>query len=221
MRTLHVSMLLSCLALCGTWSAAARAERQPGWDFGAELLYQFSHDIDFKGGSSASLDDDLGIALTFGYRLNPRLEVLFGLDWNKIDYKVNVANGTAGGVGFSANGDLEAFTPRIGLNFNILEGDLTPYVSGSVGWSFIDTNIPNGPPVSSCWWDPWWGYVCGTWQTTRNIDEFAYSLGAGVRWDVSSTISLRLGYEKHWLDLSEATSTPDFDQIKFGIMARY
>ena len=41
---------------------------------------------------------------------------------------------------------------------------------------------------------------------------------SGVRWDVSSTITLRFGYEKHWLDLGEATSTPDFDQLKFGIV---
>ena len=32
------------------------------------------------------------------------------------------------------------------MNFNFLEGDLTPYVTGGVGWSFIDTNIPDAPP---------------------------------------------------------------------------
>src|SRR5688572_33438767 len=48
------------LLLC---SGAALADRQPGWDFGGELLYQFSQDIDFEGGSDASLEDDVGIAL--------------------------------------------------------------------------------------------------------------------------------------------------------------
>ena len=67
------------LLLC---SGAALADRQPGWDFGGELLYQFSQDISFDGGSNASLDDDIGIALTFGYRFSPRLELTFGLDWN-------------------------------------------------------------------------------------------------------------------------------------------
>jgi hypothetical protein len=51
-------------------------------DFGGELLYQFSQDVDFNGGSKAELDDDLGLALSFTYRFNSRFELLFGLDWN-------------------------------------------------------------------------------------------------------------------------------------------
>ena len=207
------------LLLC---SGAALADRQPGWDFGGELLYQFSQDISFEGGSNASLDDDIGIALTFGYRFSPRLELTFGLDWNTVDYDINVAPGDAlAGLGFSARGDLEAFTPRVGVNFNFLETDLTPYVTGGVGWSFIDTNIPDAPPQTACWWDPWFGYYCGTFQSTRSIDELTYNVGAGLRWDVSQALSLRLSYEKRWLELGDATSTPDFDQVKLGIIGRY
>jgi opacity protein-like surface antigen len=216
---------VSIVALSILWSAGANADRQPGWDFGGELIYQDSQDINFEGGSSASLDDDIGIALTFGYRFNSRFELIFGLDWNTVDYDINivgnVAPGTPAQLGVSGSGDLESFTPRVGVNFNVLEGDLTPYLTGGVGWSFIDTNVPDGPPQSACWWDPWWGYYCGTWQDTRSIDELAYNFGAGVRWDMSSTITLRFGYEKHWLDVGEATSTPDFDQLKFGVSARY
>jgi opacity protein-like surface antigen len=219
MRTC-VTTVTALAAVGALWSAAAHAERHPGWDFGGALIYQDAQHIDFDGGSSAALDDDLGLALTFGYRFNERLELTFGLDWNNVDYTVNVANGL-GGTGFRADGDLEAFTPWVGLNVNLMKGDFTPYVSGMVGWAFIDTNIPDGPPVNSCWWDPWWGYVCGTWQDTRSIDELAYGLGAGVRWDASSTLSLRFGYEKRWLDLGEATSTPGFDQLKLSVIARY
>jgi opacity protein-like surface antigen len=207
-------------ALSILWSAGASADRQPGWDFGGELIYQDSQDISFDGGSSASLEDDIGIALTFGYRFNSRFELIFGLDWNTVDYDINIAS-DGGQLGVSGTGDLESFTPRVGVNFNVLEGDLTPYVTGGVGWSFIDTNVPDGPPQSACWWDPWWGYYCGTWQDTRSIDELAYNVGVGVRWDVSSTITLRFGYEKHWLDIGQATSTPDFDQLKFGVSASY
>jgi opacity protein-like surface antigen len=207
------------LLLC---SGAVLADRQPGWDFGADLIYAFSKDIDFDGGSRASLDDDLGIALSFNYRFSPRLELLFGLDWNSVDYSVHVAPGdSAAGLGFDATGEVEYWTPRVGLNFNLLDRDLTPYITGAVGWSFIDTNIPDSPPQTACWWDPWWGYYCGTYQSTRSFDELVYDIGAGVRWDVSKTITLRLAYEKHWLDLGEATSTPGFDQLKLGIAGRY
>lgn len=219
---MRLRCFVSLTALSVLWASSALADRQPGWDFGGELLYQATGDINFDGGSSADLDDDVGIALTFGYRFNSRFELLFGLDWNTVDYDFVVAPGdSAAGLGFSGRGDLESFTPRVGLNFNILETDLTPYITGGLGWAFIDTNIPDAPPQTACWWDPWWGYYCGTFQSTRSIDELVYNVGAGVRWDVGDTISLRLAYEKHWLDLGEATSTPDVDQVKFGISARY
>jgi opacity protein-like surface antigen len=212
------------LLLC---SAAALADRQPGWDFGGELLYQFSQGVDFEGGSKADLEDDLGLALSFTYRFNSRFELLFGIDWNSVDYQADIApapvspGGPILGSGFSVEGEVEYWTPRVGVNFNLLEGDLTPYVTGGVGWSFIDTNVPEGRPQSACWWDPWWGYVCGTFQDTKSTDELTYNVGVGLRWDLRSSISLRLGYERHWLDLGEATSTPGFDQIKLGVIGRY
>jgi opacity protein-like surface antigen len=212
------------LLLC---SAVALADRGPGWDFGGELLYQFSSDVDFEGGSKAELDDDVGLALSFTYRFNSRFELLFGVDWNSVDYSADIApapppgGGPISGLGFSVDGELEYWTPRVGVNFNLLEGDFTPYVTGGVGWSFIDTNVPDGRPQSACWWDPWYGYICGTFQDTKNFDELTYNVGAGLRWDVSPTISLRFGYERHWLDIGEATSTPGFDQLKVGVIGRY
>src|SRR4030095_8157999 len=131
------SLTALTLVLC---SGAALADRKPGWDFGADLVYQASQDIDFEGGSKASLDDDLGFALSFGYRFTPRLELLIGLDWNQVDYDVTVAPGdAAAGLGFSAKGELEYWTPRVGLNFNFLETDLTPYVTAAGGWRLIAT----------------------------------------------------------------------------------
>jgi opacity protein-like surface antigen len=218
LRQLVMTLILSTLC-----SATAFAERGPGWEFGGELLWQDAQDLDFEGGSSAAIDDDIGIALTFGYRFTSRLELIFGLDWNEIDYDFQVIEDSAlpGVQGFSGTGDLETWTPRVGLNFNFLETDLTPFVTAGVGWAFIDTNIPDAPPQTSCWWDPWYGYYCGTFQSTRSVDELMYNVGLGGRWDLGNSITLRLAYEKHWLDVDTAGGTPDFDQVKFGISARY
>jgi opacity protein-like surface antigen len=221
MRTRYFGIATALLLLC---SPVAFAERGIGWDFGADVVYQDSQDIRTDDGSSASLEDDIGLALAFGYRFSERLELTFGLDWNAADYDFSIASQSpAGGLisNITGSGEIESFTPTVGLNFNLMEGPLTPYVSGNVGWAFIDTNIPDAPPQTACWWDPWWGYYCGTFQSTRSIDELTYGLGAGVRWDLSETITLRFGYEKHWVDVSEATSTPGFDRIKLGVAARY
>jgi opacity protein-like surface antigen len=208
-------------ALSGTIATSVSAQsRDQGWEVGAQLIYQDAQDLAFDGGTTASLDSDLGLAISFGYRVNDRLEFEFGVDWNTVDYDVTVFGATPA-QSFSGRGDLESFTPHVNANFNLLTGPLTPYVSGGVGWSFIDTNIPNGPPQTSCWWHPWYGYICDTWQSTRTSDELTYSLGVGVRWDLTSNHMVRLGYEKHWLDLDTADGTPDFDQLRFSIVFKY
>lgn len=220
MKLHHAIITLMLSTLC---SATALAERGPGLDFGGELLWQDAQDVGFEGGSSAAIDDDLGIALTFGYRFNSRFELIFGLDWNEIDYDFEVIEDSVlpGVTGFSGSGDLETWTPRIGVNINILETDLTPFVTAGVGWAFIDTNIPDAPPYTSCWWDPWYGYWCGTFQSTRSVDELTYNAGLGARWDVGDSFTLRIAYEKHWIEVDSANGTPDFDQIKLGLSARY
>ena len=175
--------IVTLAAVCSAWSLAAHADREVGWEFGGELIYQDSADFESDGGSSASLDSDIGLALTFGYRLSERLELTFGLDWNNIDYTADIVaedvplvpDGTIIGV----DGELESFTPRVGVNFNFMEGPFTPYVSGMIGYAFIDTNIPDGPPSTGCYWDPWYGQICGTWQDTRSTEEFTYGRGSG------------------------------------------
>jgi opacity protein-like surface antigen len=214
--------LATLAALCSTFSLAAHADRDTGWEFGGELLYQNSQDMEFEGGSTVSTDSDLGFALTFGYRLNANLEIQMGLDWQTVDYNAEIAPGTGNpSLGVSIDGEYEAITPRIGINYNFIDGPITPYVTGVIGYSFIDTNIPDGPPQIGCWWDPWYGEVCTAWQETRSADEFMYGLGAGVRWDASDTLSVRFGYEKHWLDFSQAQSGDDFDQFKLGLSFLY
>ena len=107
-------------------------------------------------------------------------------------------------------------TPRVGVNFNFLDGPITPYVTATVGYSFIDTNIPDGPPQTGCWWDPWYGQICGTWQDTRSIEEFVYGPGRACAGTCHRRWSMRFGYDKRWIDC-EANGSPDFDQIKFGV----
>ena len=212
--------IVSLAALCSCWSLAAHADRDTGWEFGGELIYQDSQDISGDNGSAAALDDDIGLALTFGYRVNGNLEVQFGIDWNTVDYTANLVSEDLPNLEVGVDGEMESFTTRVGVNYNFIDGPITPYVNGTIGYSFIDTNIPDGPPQTGCWWDPWYGQICGTWQSTRSLDKFIYGAGLGVRWDTSDTLSVRLEYQKRWIDASDA-GTPDFDQLKLGLTFMY
>ena len=94
---MKVFVLSSCIAVLAsmTLMSAAHSQsgsRNEGWELGTDVVYQTSHDINFNGGSHASLEDDLGLAVTFGYRLNDRLELQFSLDWQTVDYDVDVVS---------------------------------------------------------------------------------------------------------------------------------
>ncbi len=219
-RNRTVLALVALIALSSpAW--AQSSNRDTGWEFGADLIYLDSNSIDFQGGSTAEVEDDFGIAFVAGYRFNPKFELLFGLDYKSVDYDATIQSADTPGLSVDVRGEYEAFTPRAAINYNFIDGDLTPYISGGVGWSFIDTNIPEGRVEIGCWWDPWYGEICVPVQDTRSTDGFVYSLGAGVRWDSSGSFSLRLGYEKTWYDFEHASGSPDFDQIKFGVVFRY
>lgn len=210
--------LAGCVAMSSP--AWAQSSRGPGWEYGVDAIYLDSADWSFDHGSSVSVDDDLALSLTFGYRFNSHLEVHFALDWQSADYVATLQSVSLPDA-INVRGEYEAFTPQININYNLLDRNFTPYVTGGIGWSFIDTNIPSGQVEIGCWWDPWYGQICTSYQDTATVDTFAYQLGVGVRWDYSGSISLRFGYEKHWLDFSGASSTPEIDQLKLGIQFRY
>ena len=212
---------LVVLALGVAFCSTSWAQSGVGWSFGMELLYQDSNDITFEGGSSTSVDDDLGFAFTFAYRFNPRMELEFGLDWASVDYSAHLQSALLPNTSIDVRGEYEYFTPRVNLNYYFTEGKVTPYVRAGIGYAFIDTNIPNSRVEVGCWWDPWYGQICTPYQSTKSVDEFAYQLGAGVTWKLGPGYALRLGYEKQWIDFGNANSAPDFDQIRLSFEYLY
>jgi opacity protein-like surface antigen len=208
------------VALVPAIAAAQTPAREAGWDFGVDVVYQLSDDADFEGGSTLDFDDDIGLALLFGYRFTSKFELQFAIDWNDVDYSGVLQSADIPSLTASIRGELETFTPRVNAVYNFMDAPLTPYVGGGIGWSFIDTNIPTGQVSVGCWWDPWWGQICTPYQETLSTDQFTYQLGAGVRWDFNAVGAARLSWEKTWFDYSNATSTPSWDQIKLGFMYR-
>jgi len=218
---LLTSLMLTVLLTPAAF-AQSRSNRDQTWEFLFDVNYQDSYGIDFEGGSTADTDTDWGFSIGANYHFNNRMQLQFVLDYLDVDYRATIQSAdTVPLPSYDVRGTAEIFTPRINVLFNLLEGDITPYISAGIGWSFIDTNIPQGPPQTGCWWDPWWGYICTTYQNTRTTDEFAYQAGVGVRWDINRGMSLRLGYEKQWIDVGSATSTPGFDVLRLGLGYKY
>lgn len=221
MNVRHVLAAGIAIAVLGPSIAGAQqSQREAGWDFGADIVYQLSSDASFDGGSRLDFDDDLGLALAFGYRFTPRFELQFGIDWNNVNYRGVLQSAQLPGVSANVHGDMESFTPHLDAVFNFMNGPLTPYIQGGIGWSFIDTNIPTGQVSIGCWWDPWWGQICTPYQATLSTDQLTYQAGLGLRWDFGEESTMRVSYEKTWFDFEHASSTPSWDQIKLGFVYR-
>lgn len=218
-KALASTLLIAAGLMASSLAQAQQSQRGAGWEMGVGAVYQDATTIDFDGGTTADLHADWGFALAFGYRFNPRLELQFALDWATVNYDANLVRAT--GAASRVSGDYESITPRVDLHFNFLDRPLTPYVLGGIGYSWIDTNIPNGRPQTGCWWDPWYGNICSTVQPTKEIDGFTYRLGLGVRWDIGYAMSLRLGLDRNWVDLGSASNDPYVDQAQVGLVWRY
>jgi opacity protein-like surface antigen len=99
----------------------------------------------------------------------------------------------------------------------MLASDFTPFAMVGIGSTYVDTNIPTAPPVNSCWWDPWWGYYCGSYYPTRTAYYVSYSGGLGLRWDIDRNMFLRAAAIRQWLDASGSLGTVWTDQYRFDI----
>lgn len=218
---MRVLALIACVALA-TPAVAQAMDREGSWETTFGILFQNSSDADFQGGTTAEFDSDTSFVFGLGYHYTDNLEFGGRLGIGKTDYNASIAtdvNGDGGQDGFvDVRGDLEFTTLLLDATWNFMSGPFSPFVTGAIGWSWVDTNIATGPPQTGCWWDPWWGYVCSSFQDTRTLDGFSYQLGAGARYDITDTVAVHGSYRIQWIDFDKAKGTPDFDgfQLSFG-----
>lgn len=211
-----VSAFTSSFAADGSAGPGSASHREGKWQgyFGGN--YTNSTSIDFNGGASADIDGDLGFIFGLGYNFTEKLALDFDMGWVSVSYK-----GTRENANTSARetfgGTMDASSTRFNLTYNFMAKRLTPFIAGNIGWTWIDSNIPSGPSTGGCWWDPWYGYICSSFQPTYGATEFTYGGSLGVRYDVNNTLFLRGLVGKQWLDVSTANGTPDFTSYRVDI----
>ncbi len=198
-------------------TADAQTRREGKWQFSIPITFTFSQSIDGQGGSSIDLNNDIGWGFNFGYHLNERFLLGFEATWLRAGYDATVVtDGDGDGAPDGTTrigGTLDATSLQAVGQFNILEGTLfTPFVRANLGMTYTDSNIASGPPQGSCWWDPWWGYICGSWIPTYDRTSFSFGGAAGVRADVSRSFFLELSFNGLWIDFAD--DTPLFDGIR-------
>ena len=204
-RTIYLAGL--ALALLASATAADAQSREGRWEYTLGVPYQLGGTTTYDGGTTVKTNSDFGFGMTFGYNASEKVTWSFGLKWAGIGYDADVVQ--QGGGTSHISGTYDAWGLSGNLLFNLGEGPLTPFIGAGIGYTWIDTNVPNGLPQTGCWWDPWYGYICNTYYPTKTIDAFSYQAMGGLRYAFNPRTVLRLTYASQWMD--QPKGTPRFD----------
>jgi opacity protein-like surface antigen len=206
---------LACVVLASA-SVADAQYREDRWEFSLGTFYQLGTTIDGQEGTGLETGNDFGFSLGGGYNFTDRVATTFGFQWAGVGYDATALDEDLNPVDIS--GKYDSFTLSGNLVYYFSDGPLSPYIGAGIGWTWIDTNVPNGPPYTWCWWDPWWGYVCSTSYPTETKDAFSYQATLGLRFEFDNDRTfLRLGYTSQWMDFDASNGTPRFDVIVLDI----
>jgi opacity protein-like surface antigen len=206
---------LACVVLASA-SVADAQYREDRWEFSLGTFYQLGTTIDGQEGTGLETGNDFGFSLGGGYNFTDRVATTFGFQWAGVGYDATALDEDLNPVDIS--GKYDSFTLSGNLVYYFSDGPLSPYIGAGIGWTWIDTNVPNGPPSTWCWWDPWWGYVCSTSYPTETKDAFSYQATLGLRFEFDNDRTfLRLGYTSQWMDFDASNGTPRFDVIVLDI----
>lgn len=110
------------------------------------------------------------------------------------------------GHGLQEGGHSDVFLndARVNLEWNFLKSRVTPYVTGGIGFQYVEIELENATPVPVCYFDPWYGYYCGLAKPVFSETDFAWNTGIGLRWDVTDHLVLRAALDAGWVDYQDA-----------------
>ena len=224
-----IILLSIWLSISTAWCQLAFADnplmklsnRQDGFEIILQSNYVDSKSAYGDHGEGVDIQDSWGWGFGFGYNFTEHWAFNFDISWRSANYDATIIvedqddPSNSGPKNFA--GRLDTSSSLFSATYNFFDKRFTPFVSGTLGWTFIDTNIPTGPPQNWCWWDYWWGgYRCGTYIPTQSETDFTYGGAVGLRFDVTRGVFIRASYNKAWIDFKNA-SAEDFDTFRLDI----
>jgi opacity protein-like surface antigen len=180
---------------------------------GASLSHEFSADTNYINTGPGyrnefDLRDGFILGLAVGKEIAPnwRGEVEFAAQRFHFD-GVEYSDPTSGPFAYDATGDMTSFTvlANVWHDFESLSTNgITPYAGGGIGWGHVKTDA-DFPDYN-------------TYDMDDSDSGFAYQLGVGVNWAMSSNMNVELGYRYkviHGIELDggdpSAPARHDFD----------
>lgn len=224
-RVACLAVAVACAAIITTNAdgqsyAVNRTEgRARTWDNLLPILYTNSWTIHGQNGASVDISGDWGIGFGGGYNFTDHFQLNGLFTWTAPRYDATIAQ--SDGTTRRYSNRLDTFTISLNGNYYFLKGKLTPFVSGGMGITYLDSNIQNGVATTECWWDPFLGHICGASVPTKTEKAVSYNAGIGIRFDINSRLGLQTGYNRMWVDLPNASGgMPDFDIWRLDFVVR-
>jgi len=213
--------LLACFAvfLLPSLAAAQFYDGEYGWDFAIGAIYQDSQSATGGNGSSLSVDSALGVGISLNYNLNSRFALGAGFDWLRPDYSAVLVNDENPAETLRVEHRGSQWNGRFRGTFNFIDqGPLVPYAQLGFGWTWLDSNLSSGPPVTGCWWHPWWGYICENFYQTYNSTEFSYGGALGLRYELFGGSFIDLSFDYWELDTGSSRASPTLEswRLQYG-----
>jgi opacity protein-like surface antigen len=214
-------LILIIAALLAAAPAHAQSTRGGKSEFYLSPVFTDGKSYNFDGGSSASTDTGFGFTLGYAFNFDQKKALGIEFAWSDQDYVANVQGGP-GNLGNSGTirGTLETWTVRFLGTYHFMEGNFTPFVTGGLGWTYVDTNIPAGLPENVCWAYPWYGYYCATYVETQSTTRFSYNVGAGLRLDAGRGV-FRLLVNSQWADFGGSYGSSNVTQYRIDIGTKF
>jgi len=212
-------LILVITALLAAAPAHAQSTRGGKGEFYLSPVFTDGNSYNFEGGSSARTDTGFGFTLGYAFNFDQKRALGIEFAWSDQDYVANVQGGTGNlGNNGTIRAALETWTVRFLGTYHFMEGNFTPFVTGGLGWTYIDSNIPTGLPENLCWYYPWYGSYCATYVPTATSTKFSYNAGLGLRMEMGKGF-IRGMVNQQWVDFGGNYGNDSVTQyrIDFGV----
>jgi opacity protein-like surface antigen len=218
-------LLLVLIILSGTVHAqrfnkktAYTNDREGRWEVSALMFSQGSASQSFGDGSALEVDSKLGWGLGFAWNWTQKWHLSWKIGMVQPNYTAHIVPEDPESQAQTISYQMTRYLNQLDVTYHFMRGPFTPFVQAGVGWSKLDSNIPNAPPVTGCWWDPWWGYICNTAWSTYDTSQFTYNLGLGLRWDINEAVFMRGTYNREFMSLDRGNLDFDLMGLELGLM---
>lgn len=213
--------LLSLLALTIPGLSLAQgyggnAGQKGSWEWSVAGLYQDAEEVGSSGGSRVSIDEGFGISFGIGHYVTDRLVVGADFEWLAPDYAATLIDDTGAPSEFSH--ELTQLNFRFKGALYFLEGPFSPYAELGAGWTYVDSNVADGPPIVGCWWHPYFGYICDGYYETFDETSFTYGGALGLRYRFLGDTVLRLSYNHYEIDGSGDAPAPTLNAARLEVV---